>query len=149
MRRRRMLHPAHHLGHRVVATRNALTASQHVVEDQAERIDVRAVVHGLALAPARRHVFERSHHRAERGGGSGAAHRSRDPEVHDQRAAVGGDHDVLGLQIAMDDADLVRRGEPATPPASRWRLPREPEPCPGASGRRQGSPLRRTASSGT
>ena len=41
------------------------------------------------------------------------ADRSRDPEIHDQRAIVGRDHDVLGLQIAVHDPDLVRRLEAA------------------------------------
>ena len=36
----------------------------------------------------------------------------RQAEVEDLHVAVGGDEDVLRLQIAMDDAALVRGGEP-------------------------------------
>jgi hypothetical protein len=36
----------------------------------------------------------------------------RQPEIEDLDAALGGDEDVFGLQIAVDDPLLVRRGEP-------------------------------------
>ena len=113
-RRRTVLHAAHQLGHRIVPGRDPLTADQRVVHQQPERVDVGAVIDRLPLRLFRRHVFERPDHGAERGrgAGAGAADRSRDPEIHDQRAIVGRDHDVLGLQIAVDDADLVGRLQP-------------------------------------
>ena len=59
--------------------------------------------------------------------GAEGARRSRDAKVHDQRLAVGIDHDVGGFEIAMNDAggmcgrearghrprDFQRAGEPA------------------------------------
>ena len=74
------------------------------------------VIDLLALRLLGRHVFERADHRSGRGLRGALLHRSRDAEVHDQRvAAVGGlallDHDVLGLEVAMDHALVVRGGE--------------------------------------
>ena len=66
----------------------------------------------LPLGLLRRHVLERADHGAERRGRAGAADRARDPEIHDERAIVVRDHDVLGLEIAVDDTDLVRRLQP-------------------------------------
>ena len=106
-----MLHPAHHLGHRVVAPRDPLTAGQHVVEDKAERVDVGAVIDSLALRLLGRHVLERAHDGTQRRRRAGCTHRARDAEIHDQRAAVGRDHDVLGLEIAVHDADFVGGAE--------------------------------------
>jgi hypothetical protein len=42
-----------------------------------------------------------------------AGHRARDPEVGDHGAPVGGEEDVLGLDVAVDDPGAVREREPA------------------------------------
>ena len=111
-RRRRRLHPRHHFRHRALRSRDTAAAGQHVVEHQPERVVIGAVIDGGAARLLGRHVFERAHDRAAGGGRRGAGrHRSRDPEVHDQRLAVLVDHDVLGLEIAVHDAGLVRGGQ--------------------------------------
>ena len=74
---------------------------------------VRALVDLLALRLLRRHVFERADDRTRRGLRAAVLHRPRDAEVHDQRVAARGvlallDHDVLGLQVAVHDALVVR-----------------------------------------
>ena len=76
---------------------------EHLVEDQPERVDVRAAVDRGARALLRRHVFERADDSAARR----LFARSGNPEIHDQRETVGADHDVRGLQIAVNDAGVV------------------------------------------
>ena len=59
-----------------------------------------------------RHVLQRAHDRAgDRG--SPTRDRSRDPEVHDDGLIVFVDHDVCGLEVAVDDTRLVRRAHAA------------------------------------
>jgi len=108
------------LRHRVLAVRHAQRSpDEHVVHDQAERVLIRAAIHLLALRLLGRHVFERADHRAGQRLRGALLDGSRDAEVHDQRVAavrhriLGGllDHDVLGLQVAVHHALLVRGGE--------------------------------------
>ena len=47
--------------------------------------------------------------------------RARDPEVHDRRLVVGADHDVGRLEVAMNDARVMRGDE------ARRRCPRDAE----------------------
>ena len=87
---------------------------EQLEEDRAERPDVRAEVDVLQAAHLLgRHVERRAHHRV----GRGQVRRVlvdglRDAEVEDlhARRAVGrlGDEEVLRLEVAMDDAELVR-----------------------------------------
>ena len=121
--------PAHvlfdHAGERdrdVFALECAL-ARQHLVEDHAEGPDVGAPIHGLAPRLLGRHVGGRpddqTHLRAPhrerrrvhrlRARCGGRIQRLRQPEVEHLHGAVGADLDVRGLQVAMDDALLVRR----------------------------------------
>ena len=97
-------------------------ARRHLVEDRAERELVGAVVDGLAARLFGRHVPGRAHdgaglrRRRDRGGKHGGVLRDRfgelrEPEVEDLDVAVLRDHQVLGLQIPVDDSGRVRLGE--------------------------------------
>jgi hypothetical protein len=74
---------------------------QHLVEDDPERKDVAPAVHGSAGHLLRGHVVRRAEELARRrqirGGDLG------DAEVRDLHLAVGGDHDVRRLDVAVDD----------------------------------------------
>ena len=94
-------------------------AGRHLVEDRSEGELVRPEVDGPAARLLRRHVSDGPHHRA------GARRRRdvgallglvlqelREAEVEDLDDAVLRDHDVLGLQVPVDDPGGVRLGEP-------------------------------------
>ncbi len=97
-------------------------ARQHLVEDGAERKDVRACVGRLSLHLLRGHVAERPHHDAGLGAAAGRGRQVRlrpggavrlrqlgETEVEDLDPSVVGDEQVLGFQIPMHDPLLVRR----------------------------------------
>ncbi len=97
-------------------------AGGHLVENRAERELVGAKVRGLAARLFRRHVADRpeNHARARAGAGECRELRARvlrrdrelrETEVEDLREAVLVHHDVFGLQVPMDDPDLVGLGE--------------------------------------
>ena len=107
----RVVHVAHGDRDEVVAVERHLTG-QELVEDAAERVDVRLLVDRLAARLLGRDVVAGSHDRA------GDRHpvdveRMGDAEVGYLRAAVGVDQDVLGLDVAVDEPVLVRKREPA------------------------------------
>ena len=81
-------------------------ARQHLEEDDAQRVDVRARVGLLALDLLGRHVLGRPDHHAGARDPLGLD-RAGDPEIHDPGVAVAVDHDVLGLEVAVDDAQAV------------------------------------------
>ncbi len=92
-------------------------ARQHLVDDDAERVDVRPLIDRLAERLLRRHVPRRPHHPALLGLGVLARQlpvpRKRlaqlcQAEVEDLHAAVAREHDVVGLEVPVDDAPLVR-----------------------------------------
>ena len=111
-------------------TLGAALAHQHVVENQAGRVDVRALIDGLAARLFRRHVLDRPDDRAEHRGIRIAAgrpnllERRRPSAARDTSAGPPvdraipksmisaspscADHDVGGLQIAMHDAGGMR-----------------------------------------
>ena len=112
-------------------------AEQQVVQDQAEGIDVRAPVDRLRTRLLGRHVRDGadddpgqglSRRRIRRASGPGCAvprrsrlgvvGRARHAEVHHQALAIGVNHDVGGLEVAMHDAGGVR-GHEAGRDASR------------------------------
>ena len=111
----------HRVGGRVAFERSL--PREHLVEHGAEREDVGALVRGLAAHLLGRHVGERAEDRARL---RVAAHRRdvgrtgyvllllrqlRQAEVEDLDAAVGRDEEVVGLQVAVDDALFVRGRE--------------------------------------
>jgi hypothetical protein len=98
--------------------------SGHLVQDAAQREDVGAPIHGQAGRLFRREIAHRPHHHprqgAERGGrvgidGARAAWFDQlgEAEVEHLRVALGRHHDVLGLDVAVDDARLMRGREGA------------------------------------
>ena len=98
------------------------TPRQHFVDHHAQGEDVGAVVDRLPADLLGRHVAhgaEDDAHLGERVGhgrgllGLWCADEFRHAEVEDFHAAIAGEEEVLRLQIAMDDATLVRRGESA------------------------------------
>ena len=110
-----------------VSPSNSARAGQHLVEHDAERPDVRALVDGLARAPAPGLMYAAVPRIMPRRVIAGVGHasansatRRADPiarvrlqrlcqtEVEHLDRAVGADLDVRGLQIAMDDPLLVR-----------------------------------------
>ena len=105
-RLRRALRPRHHDLERGRAAEGN-RAGGHLVEDHAEREDVGLRADRLALDLLGRHVERRADDRARLRhsrllGGLGQA------EVGDVHVIGGVDHDVLGLQVAVDDALVVR-----------------------------------------
>jgi len=97
-------------------------AGEHLVQDGPEAEHVRALIRGLAPDLLGRHVPDRAEDRAllsvrlrrgERLGGSRhhRRHQLGDAEVEDLQPALLGEEEVLRLQVAMDDAFLVRGRE--------------------------------------
>ncbi len=84
-----------------------LAAGVELVEHQAQRVDVAAHRRALARELLRRHVGRRARHLAL----DDFARRDRQPEVGDARAAAAVDHDVGGLQVPVQHALVVRRGQ--------------------------------------
>ena len=114
--------------------REEALARQHLVQHHTERPDIRALVHRLAARLLRTHVGgstresfrlghrgcrERRRHRHVGRRTARSRQRFRQPEVQNLHRAVGADLDVRGLEIAMDDALLVRRFERLRQSASR------------------------------
>ena len=75
-----------------------------------KRVDVRALVGLQALHLLRRHVLRRADDHAL-GRHAGRAQGPRDPEVHDLGVPFFIHHDVLGFEVAVDDAQVVSFGQ--------------------------------------
>src|SRR5262249_57179480 len=86
-----------------------------LVEDDAERVDVRPPIDvPAALELLGGDVGGRAEHLARaREQGARLFVDAREPEVEDDRGTLPGHHDVAGLDVAVDDAGLVRRVESA------------------------------------
>ena len=85
-------------------------AGEHLVGHRTERVDVGATIDGaIPCGLLRAHVLWRAEREAGLGDAlpAGVADRECDAEVGHQRLAVG-EEDVLGLEVAMDDATAVR-----------------------------------------
>ena len=92
---------------------------QHLVDHHAQREDVGAVVDRLPADLLGCHIAHRAHDDARtREGvgdlrgliGPGGADQFGHTEVQDLHASIASEKQVLRLQIAMDDAAVVRRG---------------------------------------
>ncbi len=83
-----------------------LFAGQHFVGDHGERKLIRASIHGVPLHLLGRHVVGRPHHDA--GHGHLLGKNFGDAEVGDLRGRALVDQNIGGLDVAMDDALLVR-----------------------------------------
>ena len=108
----------HRLGRRCALEGPA--AREHLVKHRAQREDVRALVGGQLLHLLGRHVADGSEAMARVGAGryGGArapfrTHQLGEPEVEDLDPTVAADEEVLRLDVAMDDALLVRGGQTA------------------------------------
>lgn len=101
-------------------------ARDHLVENAAVAEDVGSVVGGLPADLLGRHVSHRAHDDAGAGfelrGRFGhlrrgreradRAHELRQAEIQDLQSTVGGDEEILRFEIPVDDALLVRGGQP-------------------------------------
>ena len=120
-------------------------AGEHFVEHHAQRVDVRAVVHVCGLLDLlRRHVVRRAHDLPVAGErGVAAASRPEDlgdAEVGDLHPALLVEQDVLRLDVAVDDAFVVRELERlADLRDDRQRLARA-QACPRCSSCRRFTP---------
>jgi hypothetical protein len=100
------------LGHQVAnRTQEGESASQQLVEDYPQAVDVGGRSHGMncPVDLFRRHVGRGSHHHAAARqpdvGGFGAA--ASQPKVRDNGLAAQIDHHVGGLEVAVNDASAV------------------------------------------
>ena len=87
-------------------------AREHLVEHDAERVDVRLAVDVVAERLLGRDVVRGAEH-AALGGQAAVVHRAGDAEVGDLGRALLVDEDVLRLDVAVDDAAPVRGAERA------------------------------------
>ena len=84
-------------------------AGEHLVEHAAGGIQVGTHVDGLAARLLGRKVLCGAHHALRLGhGGCGIVQSAGDAEVHDLDHALLGNHDVAGLDIAVDNAHAMR-----------------------------------------
>src|SRR6185312_4080051 len=87
-------------------------AGEKLVQHDAHGVDVGARVHGAATDLLRRHVVKGADRGAGLGGVGGVfAARFGDTEVHQLENAVAGDHQVCGLDVAVNDSATVGVGE--------------------------------------
>ena len=78
----------------------------HLVEQHPERIDIRAGIVRVAAQLLGRHVRERAEDRArlrQVGHGVRCVEETREAEVEDLRGSGGGQHDVAGFQVAVQN----------------------------------------------
>ena len=106
---------AQHHRHRRLGVVEGRRAGEQLVGDAADRVEVRPRTDVARHRLLGRHVGGRPDRRA--GGGHVRARarllrRLGDPEVGDLDAAVVGHHQVLGLEVAVDDRALLGRAEP-------------------------------------
>ena len=104
-----------HLRHVLIGDRHSRvagerrTAGEHLIQHAAGRVQVGAHVDGLAASLLGREVLRGADHALGLGHRrSGVVERAGDAEVHDLDHALLGDHDVAGLDVAVDDAHVMR-----------------------------------------
>ena len=106
-----LAHVLHRHRHLVLALERDL-AGEHLVEDDAERVEVRLTGDGSAEGLLGGDVVGRAEHPAVRRQAL-LVERARDPEVGDLGRALLVDQHVLGLDVAVDDVARVRGAERA------------------------------------
>ena len=109
---RRRLRRGREVLHRYLDRRLAVEgrlSRQELVEDDAERVEIRARIDLAAARLLGREVLRRPHDRARLG--HLARPGARDPEVRHLHAALAVDEDVVRLDVAVDDAMPVREAE--------------------------------------
>ncbi len=144
--RRRGLDVRVHL-RRVGLARVRDAPAERLIEHAAERVDVGAQIDRVAAELLRRGVVERPHE-GPVAGQRAIADVLGEPEVRQQRRAVGVDEDVGGLDVAVHDPALVSGVEALGDLADQLRrVARAPGARAAAAGR--GRSLRRSASSRT
>ena len=114
-RRDRLVDVAQQDRHRRVGVVERDLAREQLERHAADRVEVRPRADVLRHRLLGRHVGRRADRRARRGQEGARLHLRRrlgDAEVGDLHAPVRGDHQVLGLEVAVDDAVLLRVGEP-------------------------------------
>ena len=85
-------------------------SGQHLVQEQAERVQVAAAVERFRTRLLRREVVRRADHRAGLGHAA-RAERAGDAEIADVGATGCVEQHVGRLEVTVDDAALVRRGQ--------------------------------------
>ena len=100
---------AHQVGERCVGEQ--FLPGEHFEEDRAQAVEVGALVHELAHALFGAHITGGGEEPALDGQVGDHAEVLGEAEIHQHRAAVGTEQDVGGLEVAVDDAALVDRGE--------------------------------------
>ena len=96
-----------HLGD---AARIRRSSAQHAIQRDPERVDVAASVEFKTAGLFRTHVLGRARHLARIGGALGDPQRQ--TEVRDHRHALAVQHDIVGLDVQVDDPAFVRVGKP-------------------------------------
>ena len=113
-----MEHRGHRLDGRVAG--EGPPARQHLVEDHAKGEQVRALVDGASGHLLRRHICHGADHGAHGGPRPGRElveplafrlHELRDAEVEDLHAPIARDEEVVGLEVAVDDALAMCDGQ--------------------------------------
>ena len=99
----------HHFVRR--AARERKRSGEHFVEHDAQRVDVRSAIECNPLHLLRRHVMRRADH-LPRFGQRGVLDGLGQTEIGDQDLPPPVDENVLRLEIAMDDALIMRRLQP-------------------------------------
>ena len=94
-----------------VAASERSVASRHLVERDAQRIDIGAMIDALAPGLLGRHVLRCANVDGGPGRGRVAVGGLGYSEIGDDGVAVAIEEDVVGLQVAVDDPAFVRVGE--------------------------------------
>ncbi len=90
-------------------------SGQHFVEDGSNRVQIGALVAALAFDLFRGHVIGRAHRGAQVGVGHAVrAFGQRQAKIHDDRLAFGGDQDILGFKVAVDNAIRMAISHPGS-----------------------------------
>jgi len=92
-----------------IGSRVRQLARKHLIQHAPQRVDVGARIEGaLAGGLLRAHIARRAHDQPGVGQAARLVPRSCDAEVGDEGRSVGREQQVLGLDVAMQDAVLVR-----------------------------------------